>query len=188
MKYKNLGKFSLIFLASCSSLERNPAEARYSNLSTDGNNWSQVNFGRIPLSSDFTLSGELQSRRLFTEKLNFKFTIAEEPFQKHEVNDIFNFEQEKHLISYEINGIKCTGATVLTTEDEMGEKISYSAIVTFDGNAQLRSQGCPYLLQIYLGEGEEMSKQFGAEVVLYPTNNLREEKIFKGILKKYLPY
>ncbi len=162
-----------ILLASCASKHNSRGLASAM--------WSDIDFGQLPLTKDFSINGELKSGMIFSKKAEFSLNMDKD-FIKDDVRDQYYANKSFHWVRFNIEGVQCKGVSFLSTEDEMGKGIMYSMTINYDKNG--RSKNCPYQVQLDFGDMEEDFDEVYTVLTVYPSNDLSKKKKYKGVLQK----
>lgn len=147
---------------------------------TYAQNWSEVKFGRIPLTKPLFMQGQLSKGWFNTQRV--QFTLNMEPQELGaEAKDPYYSNHQKVL--FQLNGTLCEGAAILTTQDEFGAKIKYSMVIYYDRDK--RTASCPYHIQAYFGPMEEnVASEVYTELVIYWTSDM-QQSVFTGTVQKH---
>jgi hypothetical protein len=157
--------------------------ALMTSLTSYASSWSDVDFGQLPLSKNFVISGNLEKGFIFKKEISLSLEM-DRNFIGDDVNDTFYANKSYHKVMFTINdGDVCEGISFLGTEDEMGTDIKYSMVVDYDRGT--RGENCPYQIQIDFGAMDESSTEVRAVLTVYETNDLSKKKKYEGLLGKH---
>ena len=157
------------------------ALATLATFSVQAQNWSDIDFGELPMTKDFRVEGKLEKKGLFSfSSVDLTLWMAANELGGSAVD---RYYKHHHRVEFSIDDLECEGVSRLTTEDEMGAEIKYSMIINYDDGQ--KDEGCPYQVQVDFGAMEEdRGGKVFTRLIVYPTNRLYEKEVYEGKLIK----